>query len=148
MTESVALPQYTPNVRDALDALEVSLEPAAGLRALIAMDPLCLEAWARLSDEAYAADDEVASYAFARVGYHRGLDLLRSSGWRPDVQVHWADETNRGFLRSLYALMRAAAAIGEGVEARRCREFLVQLDPSDHFDVGRIAPKDLGRRLP
>jgi uncharacterized protein DUF3151 len=147
MTESVALPQSAPNVRDALDALEVSLEPAAGLRAIVAMDPLCLEAWARLADDAYDTDDDVASYAFARVGYHRGLDLLRSSGWRPDVEVHWSDETNRGFLRALYALMRAAAAIGEGVEARRCREFLLQLDPSDHFEVGGIAPKDLSSRM-
>ena len=101
-----------------------------------------------LGQLAYDDGDDVGSYAFARVGYHRGLDLLRSSGWRPDVQVHWAQDTNRGFLRALYALMRAAAAIGEGVEARRCREFLLQLDPSDHFGVGAIAPKDLSRRLP
>jgi hypothetical protein len=44
--------------------------------------------------------------------------------------------------------MRAAAAIGEGVEARRCREFLLQLDPSDPLSVGGLAPKDLSRRLP
>jgi hypothetical protein len=44
-------------------------------------------------------------------------------------------------------LLRAAAAIGEGAEARRCREFLLELDPSDHFEVDGIAPKDLGRRL-
>jgi hypothetical protein len=93
------------------------------------------------------APHDVASYAYARVGYHRGLDLLRSSGWRPDREVHWAYGSNRGFLRSLYALMRAAAAIGEGVEARRCREFLVQLDPSDPLSVGAIAPKDLSKRL-
>ena len=83
-----------------------------------------------------------------RVGYHRGLDLLRSSGWRPGVEVHWRDETNRGFLRALFGLLRAAAAIGEGAEARRCREFLLELDPSDHFGVDPILPKDLRRRLP
>ncbi len=125
------------------DALAQGTDP----REVAAADPLCLEAWADLSDGAYADGDDVASYAFARVGYHRGLDLLRSSGWRPDLEVHFADETNRGFLRSLFGLMRAAAAIGEGVEARRCREFLLQLDPSDALDVGRIAPKDLSRRL-
>jgi hypothetical protein len=120
---------------------------AEAVRAVVASDPLCLEGWAELADISYRDGDDVASYAFARVGYHRGLDLLRSSGWRPDLQVHWADETNRGFLRALYSLMRAAAAIGEGVEARRCREFLLQLDPSDPMNVGPIAPKDLGRRL-
>jgi hypothetical protein len=140
VTESVALPPSPPPVREALDA---SNDP----RQIVVMDPLCIEAWARLSDASYDSGDDVASYAFARVGYHRGLDLLRSSGWRPDVQVHWSDDTNRGFLRSLYALMRAAAAIGEGVEARRCREFLLQLDPADHFGVGSVAPKDLSRRL-
>ena len=143
MTESVALPQPRPDVRDAL----ASATSGDDLRAIVALDPVCLEAWARLSDGAYESGDDVASYAFARVGYHRGLDLLRTNGWRPDVQVHWAQETNRGFLRALYGLMRAAAAIGEGVEGRRCREFLLQLDPSDPLNVGGIAPKDLSRRL-
>jgi hypothetical protein len=147
MTESVTLWTPSPQVRDALDALDVSADPAGGLREIVAMDPLCLEAWARLSEMSYEGSDDVASYAFARVGYHRGLDLLRSAGWRPDVEVHWTDEPNRGFLRSLYGLMRAAAAIGEGVEARRCREFLLQLDPSDHFGVAGIVPKELSRRL-
>jgi hypothetical protein len=131
-------------VRDALrDASTVD-----DLREIVRLDPLCLDAWGRLGDVAYDDRDEVGAYAYYRVGYHRGLDLLRSSGWRPDVQVHWSDETNRGFLRALYGLMRAAAAIGEGVEGRRCREFLLQLDPSDPLDVGRIAPKDLNKRLP
>lgn len=143
MTESVALMPPRPEVRDALAVASTT----DALRDIVKLDPLCLDAWARLGDEAYAAGDDVGSYAFSRVGYHRGLDLLRSSGWRPDVEVHWSDETNRGFLSALYGLMRAAAAIGEGVEARRCREFLLQLDPNDHFGVGVLAPKDLGRRL-
>jgi uncharacterized protein DUF3151 len=124
-----------------------ALRDAADGRAAVRTDPLCLAAWAQLADESYDAGDDVASYAFARVGYHRGLDLLRSAGWRPDLEVHFENEPNRGFLRSLYGLMRAAAAIGEGVEARRCREFLLQLDPSDPLDVGRIQPKNLSRRL-
>jgi hypothetical protein len=143
MTESVALMPPRPEVRDALAAARSPDD----LRDIVKLDPLCLEAWSRLGEDAYTDGDDVASYAYSRVGYHRGLDLLRSSGWRPDVQVHWSDETNRGFLSALYGLMRAAAAIGEGVEARRCREFLLQLDPSDHFGVGVLAPKDLGRRL-
>jgi hypothetical protein len=144
MSESVELPRLRPEIDDLLE----NAKDTATIYEVVSRDPLCLEGWARLADMTYDGGDDVASYAFARVGYHRGLDLLRSTGWRPDLQVGWSVETNRGFLRSLYALMRAAAAIGEGVEARRCREFLIQLDPSDHFGVGPIAPKDLSRRLP
>jgi hypothetical protein len=150
VSESVQLSGYAAEVRSALDsalAVEGS-ERVLALGEIVKTDPLCLEAWARLAEAAYVAGDDVASYAYARVGYHRGLDLLRSSGWRPDREVHWTYETNRGFLLALYGLMRAAAAIGEGVEARRCREFLLQLDPSDPLDVGAIQPKDLSRRLP
>ena len=53
------------------------------------------------------------SYAYARVGYHRGLDLLRRNGWKGHGPVPWEHEPNRGFLRCLHALARAAAAIGE-----------------------------------
>lgn len=144
MPETVVLPPLRPDVRDAL----ANARGPESLYEIVRMDPLCLAAWAGLGEAAYERGDDVASYAFSRVGYHRGLDLLRSSGWRPGVQVHWSDETNRGFLRSLHGLLRAAAAIGEGAEARRCREFLLELDPSDHFGVDPIAPKDLSRRLP
>jgi hypothetical protein len=143
MSDSVVLSAPSSELRDALDA-------AGGLAALqeiVRADPLCLEGWGRLSESAYASGDDVGAYAYGRVGYHRGLDLLRSAGWRPDREVHWEHDGNRGFLLSLYGLMRAAAAIGEGVEARRCREFLLQLDPSDPLSVGAISPKELSRRL-
>jgi hypothetical protein len=150
MSESVVVPGSSAEVRSALEsALKQDGQDAIrALGEIVKTDPLSLEAWARLAEAAYVAGDDVASYAYARVGYHRGLDLLRSSGWRPDREVHWTYETNRGFLLALHGLMRAAAAIGEGVEARRCREFLLQLDPSDPLDVGAIQPKDLSRRLP
>lgn len=143
MSESVALPPVTPEVRRALD----DATDIAALQQIVRADPLCLEAWALLSRHAYESGDDVAAYAYSRVGYHRGLDVLRSNGWRPDREVRWAYEGNRGFLLALHGLMRAAAAIGEGVEARRCREFLLQLDPTDALNVGGIAPKDLSRRL-
>jgi hypothetical protein len=44
--------------------------------------------------------------------------------------VRWADESNRGFLRALRGLGRAAAEIGEVDEAERCAQFLAQLDPT------------------
>jgi hypothetical protein len=144
VTESVSLMLPRREVLAALDAASTSDD----LRAIVVMDPLCLEAWAGLGELAYDEGDDVGSYAFSRVGYHRGLDLLRSVGWRPGIEVHWTDESNRGFLTALFGLMRAAAAIGEGAEGRRCRQFLLELDPSDHFAVGGIAPKDLSRRLP
>lgn len=143
MSESIAIAPLDPDLRAALDA---ALEMDA-LCDIIRRDPLCLEAWGRLGERAYADGDDVASYAYSRVGYHRGLDVLRSSGWRPGLEVHHEHDGNRGFLLSLHGLMRAAAAIGEGVEARRCREFLLQLDPTDPFEVGGIAPKELSRRL-
>lgn len=85
--------------------------------------------WAELADIAATGGNEVESYAYARVGYHRGLDALRGSGWRGSGYVRWAHPSNRGFLRSLQALRRAAEAIGETDEEERCALFLAQLDP-------------------
>ncbi|MGD9795007.1 MAG: DUF3151 domain-containing protein, partial [Acidimicrobiia bacterium] len=83
--------------------------------------------WAALS--AHARDD-IEAYAYARVGYHRGLDSLRGNGWRGSGYVRWSAPTNHGFLRSLQALARAAERIGELDEADRCRVFLGQCDPA------------------
>jgi hypothetical protein len=44
--------------------------------------------------------------------------------------VPWSHEPNQGFLRSLYALFRAADEIGETDEAERCEQFLVESDPA------------------
>lgn len=95
-------------------------------RAAARQHPRNLAAWALLAE---SAGDEVDSYAYARVGYHRGLDALRAAGWRGSGYVRWRHETNRGFLRSLEALRRAAGAIGESDEEERCALFLYQLDP-------------------
>lgn len=87
-------------------------------------------AWARLADSADAAGREIEAYAFARVGYHRGLDALRRAGWRGTGPVPWSHEPNRGVLRALYALRRAAARIGETAEVERLTEFLEGADPT------------------
>jgi len=81
-------------------------------------------AWGLLADEAFAAGRPVESYAYARTGYHRGLDALRRSGWKGHGPIPWSHEPNQGFLRSLAALGRAAGAIGETAEADRCWTFL------------------------
>lgn len=94
--------------------------------AVVARDPRSLDGWAQLGR---LARDDVEAYACFRVGYHRGLDRLRQSGWRGSGYVRWSHEPNRGFLRALDGLRAAAEAIGERDEAARCDEFLHQLDP-------------------
>lgn len=80
--------------------------------------------WATLAEAALDADHPVEAYAYARTGYHRGLDALRRSGWRGQGPVPWAHEPNRGFLRAVGALRRAARAIGEHDEEQRCATLL------------------------
>ena len=120
-----------PEPAEAREALAAALEqPEAARReavaAVVAAWPSFLDAWARLGE---LARDEVEAYACFRVGYHRGLDRLRQSGWKGSGYVRWVHEQNRGFLRSLDGLRRVAGAIGEEHEERRCAEFLRQLDP-------------------
>ena len=87
-------------------------------------------AWATLAEAALEdGSDDVMAYAFARVGYHRSLDLLRRNGWKGQGPVPWDHVANRGFLRALAALARAAAAIGELPEEERCRQFLRDSSP-------------------
>jgi hypothetical protein len=99
----------------------------AAVASVVARWPRSLEGWAHLGE---LGRDDVEAYACFRVGYHRGLDQLRQSGWRGSGYVRWSDATNRGFLRALAGLGRMAAAIGEDDEALRCRQFVAQLDPS------------------
>jgi hypothetical protein len=88
-------------------------------------------AWATLAEQALAGEtDDVTAYAYARVGYHRSLDLLRRNGWKGNGPVPWEHEPNRGFLRALAALARAADRIGETKEARRCADFLRDSSPA------------------
>jgi hypothetical protein len=81
-------------------------------------------AWALLAEDALARGNAVESYAYARTGYHRGLDALRRNGWKGYGPVPWSHAPNQGFLRCLAALARAAGAIGETDEAARCWTFL------------------------
>jgi uncharacterized protein DUF3151 len=86
-------------------------------------------AWAALAERAFGQGDAVTAYAYARTGYHRGLDQLRRSGWKGHGPVPWEHEPNRGFLRSLHMLGVAADAIGEDDEAERCADFLRDSSP-------------------
>jgi Protein of unknown function (DUF3151) len=86
-------------------------------------------AWALLAEAALGGGRPVEAYAYARTGYHRGLDALRRAGWKGQGPVPWAHAPNQGFLRSLHTLGAAAAAIGEDDEAARCAKFLADSDP-------------------
>jgi len=114
-----------------VDALS-SAEPdrRAAVAEVAARWPRFLDAWAHLGDLAH---DPIESYAYYRIGYHRGLDKLRASGWRGSGFVRWEHPTNHGFLRSLIGLRKAADHIGEQDEVERIGQFLTQLDPDLDF---------------
>lgn len=109
---------------------ELPEDPAAAAleagdpRQVAAAYPSSSLAWAVLAEQALGRSEPVAAYAYARTGYHRGLDQLRRSGWRGQGPVPWEHAPNRGFLRALAALAKAAGAIGESEEQTRCTEFL------------------------
>jgi hypothetical protein len=116
---------------------KLPVDPASALLAAgsdpvqVAADhPTSSAAWAALADEALGRGFAVEGYAYARTGYHRGLDALRKAGWRGTGPVPWAHEPNQGFLRALHALSLAAGAIGEPDEAQRCSTFLNDCDPA------------------
>lgn len=114
-------------------ALEAGTDPAEVVRA----HPASPFAWAALAEDAERdGADDVTVYAYARVGYHRSLDLLRRNGWKGHGPVPWSHEPNRGFLRALAALARAAARIGEADEAKRCADFLRESSPEAADELG------------
>jgi hypothetical protein len=121
-----------PEPTDALDGLADALarpdtDRRDAVAAVVARFPRFLDGWAQLGR---LGRDPVERYAAFRVGYHRGLDRLRQSGWRGNGYVRWTHPTNRGFLRALEGLRAAAEEIGEQDEVERCAHFLRQLDPA------------------
>jgi hypothetical protein len=118
------------------EAAEAALEAAskdgseAAYEQAAAAHPTSSAAWAALAQRALGEGRSVTAYAYARTGYHRGLDQLRRNGWKGHGPVPWSHEGNRGFLRSLYVLSRAADQIGEADEAARCAQFVRDCDPA------------------
>ncbi len=93
-------------------------------------------AWATFAQQARdEGADDVTVYAYARVGYHRSLDMLRRNGWKGHGPVPWEHVPNRGFLRALALLALAARAIGETAEWERCSEFLRDSSPSAYDEL-------------
>ncbi len=116
-------PEPEQTVSAALDAGRSASE-------LAAEHPAASLPWAVLAEDALAGGRVIEAYAYARTGYHRGLDALRRSGWKGHGPVPWEHVPNRGFLRALHVLGQAAAQIGEQPEATRCQTFLRDCDPA------------------
>jgi Protein of unknown function (DUF3151) len=112
----------TPEATKMLSEGKPAVEVAAAF-------PTVSLAWALLAELALEDDRFVDAYAYARTGYHRGLDALRKAGWKGQGPVPWAHGANQGFLRAVYALMLAATAIDETPEAARCAQLLADSDP-------------------
>ncbi|ATE57733.1 DUF3151 domain-containing protein [Actinosynnema pretiosum] len=125
-------PTLLPERPEAQAAVDSGIAPVEVVRAY----PDLSEAWALLAETALDDDDPVAAYAYARTGYHRGLDQLRRAGWKGFGPVPFAHRPNQGFLRSLAALSRAAGGIGEVAEQDRCAKFLADSDPAAPAQLG------------
>jgi len=134
-------PVLLPEISEAEDALLDGADPVR----VAAENPTASIAWAQLAEAALARaeqaqesvnHDVVAAYAFARTGYHRGLDLLRRNGWKGFGPVPWSHEPNRGFLRSVGVLAKAAHIVGESDEYARCLDLLEDCDPRAATELG------------
>ncbi|MGC5628659.1 DUF3151 domain-containing protein [Georgenia sp. Z1344] len=129
--DPVRLPEDGPDApaRAALDA-------GTDAREVAAAHPASSLAWATLS-RAALADDPVAAYAFARTGYHRGLDALRKGGWRGQGPVPASHVPNHGVVLAVLALREAARAIGETPEVERLSALADDFDPDAEAILAR-----------
>src|SRR6476659_9478715 len=119
-------------------AAEAELEAGEKPAIVAAAHPTASVAWAELAERALADDKAMTAYAYARTGYHRGLDQLRRNGWKGFGPVPFRHEPNRGFLRCVAALAQAANTIGEGDEYQRCLDLLDDCDPTARSSFGLV----------
>jgi hypothetical protein len=127
-------PTLLPESPEPQGRLDAGDDPAA----VAADHPTSSAAWAALAERAQAAGETITAYAFARTGYHRGLDQLRRNGWKGFGPVPWDHRPNQGFLRSVAVLARSAATIGEVDEAHRCATLLDDCDPAARPALGVV----------
>ena len=125
-------PTLLPGDPDAEAQLDAGDNPTA----VAAAHPSASVAWAALAEDALDAALVITAYAYARTGYHRGLDQLRRNGWKGFGPVPFSHEPNRGFLRCVAVLARAADAIGETDEQARCLDLLDDCDPTARQELG------------
>jgi hypothetical protein len=117
-------------------AAETELAAGETPEIVAASHPSASIAWAVLAERALADDKVITAYAYARTGYHRGLDQLRRNGWKGFGPVPFDHEPNRGFLRCVAALATAADSIGERDENQRCLDLLDDCDPAARAGLG------------
>ncbi|MDX1885480.1 DUF3151 domain-containing protein [Mycolicibacterium sp. 120270] len=118
-------------------AAETELEAGQNPAIVAAAHPTASVAWAALAEAALADEEKViTAYAYARTGYHRGLDQLRRNGWKGFGPVPYSHVPNRGFLRCVAVLAKAADAIGESDEHARCLDLLDDCDPAARAELG------------
>jgi hypothetical protein len=130
MTPADLMAQPDPT-RLPLDPAQPDLERGGDPASVVRLHPDSPWAWAALAEQARGSGaDDVTTYAYARVGYHRSLDQLRRNGWKGHGPVPWEHEPNRGFLRCLALLATSARAIGEEAEWERCSQFLADSSPT------------------
>ena len=117
-------------------AAEAALDANENAAIVAAAHPTASVAWAALAEDALADDKVIAAYAYARTGYHRGLDQLRRNGWKGFGPVPYSHAPNRGFLRCVAVLAKAADSIGESDEHARCLDLLDDCDPAARAELG------------
>ena len=123
---------FGPGAADILLPIDPAVEELAGsdrerFIEIVSAHPESSLCWALLAEGSLkmeTPEGDVAAYAYARTGYHRGLDALRRSGWKGAGPVPWEHVPNRGFLRALWALASAAERIGDATEHERCSQLL------------------------
>ncbi|GFG52857.1 hypothetical protein CQY20_21330 [Mycolicibacterium agri] len=125
-----------PILLPADDAAEAELEASENPAIVAAAHPAASIAWAVLAENALAEDEAITAYAYARTGYHRGLDKLRRNGWKGFGPVPYSHKPNQGFLRCVAALAKAAESIGESDEYARCLDLLDDCDPTARAELG------------
>ena len=114
---------------------------------IVSANPTSSLCWALLAERSLllnTPEGNVAAYAYARTGYHRGLDLLRRSGWKGVGPIPWEHAPNRGFLRALWALSVAAGRIGDTIEQERCTQFLRDSSETAYVELVQGRSGDAG----
>lgn len=124
-----------PPVTLPIDPADADLAAGKSPESVARNHPTSSLVWAELAEAALDRGDDVAGYAFARVGYHRGLDQLRRNGWKGAGPVPWSHVPNRGFLRALSSLGQAAALFEETDEVARITAFLLDADRNIPADM-------------
>ena len=114
------------------DPAQAEVEAGTDPFDVVRRPPAAPAGWAALAASVGDRVDPVTVYAYARVGYHRSLDLLRRNRWKGHGPVPWEHAPNRGFLTCLGILALAARSIGETDEYERCRDFLRDSSPTGY----------------